>query len=175
MPEPTVSAQHRRRGKLNDMRGKHAQDAAEHALARAGFCFVEPIATPMALMPVPNWNRKPPAYFVQHKRKVSGDFAATCPGSAARAVHVEVKERGETNSNPNARLSLSDFAEHQLQQLQAKHEAGILALVAWVRLDLRRVLLLPWPIAGLAKGSPLRWEDAIPQELSAAPVCEGST
>lgn len=138
----------RQRSRANTIRGDHAQTLVAYALRAAGFGMIQPIATPWRVTRrYDPKTRTSKIVGASPKAKVACDFTAVVPGSG-RSVRVEVKLRED------GILALADFAAHQINALDAHHALGGLSLVALVVAG--KVRLWEWPIAGLAKGSPVK-------------------
>lgn len=126
----------RRRGKLNERRGREAEDAVGLRLKLLGFACIQRITTPKRSF-VRDGKIK-----TQYTKRVSGDYRATLPPSGT-SVHVECK-RTEDN------LRFSAFEAHQIAALNEHHHAGGLSLVAWIHQI--EIMILRWPMAALVAG-----------------------
>ncbi len=139
----------RQRSRTNTIRGEHAQTMVAYALRAAGFAMIQPIATSWRITRRYDPKTKTSKIVgASPKAKVLADFMAIVPGSG-RSTLIEVKMRSDNT------LSLSDFEPHQINALSEHHKLGGLSLVAVVMG--KDVRLLEWPIAGLAKGKPVRF------------------
>src|SRR5512143_1383787 len=107
--------------KREDQIGKYGQTRAAVRLESMGLKMVEPIGTPVRLIPHPTAKGY---YRVIFGQTVSGDHRAVGPGG--RSVLAETKTIMGRN------LQWSDFREHQPGALSRHADLGGLSLVVWV-------------------------------------------
>lgn len=117
--------------------GKQGQGVAEAALRRIGVLMVEPIGTPIRMIPS---GRNDGTYRVIFGEKVSGDHRGVGP----QGISVLV----ETKTILNGNLKWSDFREHQPERLDYHNEIMGISLVVWVHSS--GVYIMVWPIEGFA-------------------------
>ncbi len=160
---------HSQQGRANKRAGSEAEQIVAQRLRSLGLVLVEKRQTGWTVIyghPDPKTKKRRIAH-VFPNAKVPGDFTAVAPGG--RYVHCEAKH----HSDPDAKLSLSDFQKdgendaNQIDALNAYAARGALSLVAWS--CPRGVVILRWPIAGLAAGRPLSWVAASMMNLNTLP------
>ena len=134
--------------RANQKIGKHGQQQAASILAGMGLQMVEPIGTPVTLLP---FGLRRDVFRVIWGEKVSGDRTAIVPGSG-RKVLVETKTILERN------LRWSDLRTHQPERLYRNSELGGLSLLVWVHES--GVYILQWPVPGFKKGKSIGVEKA---------------
>lgn len=155
----------------NRKAGAKAEDLVRVALEQLGLSMIERRETGWGIIRKTDLiTKKSRIVGAYPMAKVSGDFTAVGPG--ARYVHVEVK----SHSDPDAKLSLSDFQsdaqdKHQLLALDRYAMLGCLTLVAWAHP--RGLLIMLWPIDGLAFKKPIGFDEARRQNVSTIATATG--
>jgi hypothetical protein len=134
--------------------GKHGQITAAAVLSgRCGINMVEPIGTPVILIPVVSQRRN--TNQVIFGEKVSGDHRGLI--GDGKSVLVETKTILDRN------LRYGDLREHQPARLSEHANYGGISLLVWVHGT--GAYVLRWPIAGFEAGKSITHEQA--RELDA--------
>ena len=127
--------------KQQDLIGKAGQNTARAVLSGLGLEFIEPVGTPVKLIPYRHTMRKD-VYQVIFGEKVAGDHRAMLPDGTS--ILIEVKTIMDRN------LQWSDLREHQPGKLQRHAELNGLSLIVWVHS--LGVYVMRWPIEGFGPG-----------------------
>lgn len=142
------------RGRVNKIRGDHAEAVVAYHLHRMGFLAIVRLET--------GWRVKRAGGKIigaTPMAKVTGDFRAVVPGG--RSVLIEVKRRTGV-------LRYSHFQLHNRLAMDNHAAAGGLSMVAWVAPQ--GVAIFGWDI--IAQGKGISWETAEASAFLAAVAVE---
>lgn len=108
--------------RANQQLGKHGQQKAASYLAGIGLQMVEPIGTPVTLLP---FGLRKDVFRVIWGEKVSGDHRALLPDGASVLI--------ETKTVIDGNLTFSHLREHQPERLSRHASIGrAVSLLVWV-------------------------------------------
>jgi hypothetical protein len=129
-------------GRMNQLVGKHGQATAASYLSGIGLEMVEPIGTPVTLLP---FGLRKDVFRVVFGEKVSGDHRALLPDGTS--VLIETKTVTEGN------LTYSHMREHQPERLSRHASIGrAVSLLVWVHHS--GIYVMRWTADGIEGFAP---------------------
>ncbi len=149
-PGPDLAA--KLRGRVNKIRGDHAEQLVLYRLRQMGFLAIVKLET--------GWRVKRARGRIigaTPLAKVTGDFRAV--GGMGQSVLVETKRR-------DGKLRLCDFAPHSRQALTDHADAGGASLIAWVSTR-GEVVVFPWGRLVERGRKALTWHEVAGHDLVA--------